>query len=303
MRPHERNEKGDPSGIQQKFTIPPLKIWCCRFWKLKEWCCTNMAFPYWRIYWNKNEGGILEYKEKQHRMKPDTLYIIPPNTLYHGYMRYKKKGFNEIHVKGNRVETTDDEKEIGHNHLLHLFIHFNLGVPFDYITPEIYTLPLDAGQLKRIEWLTEKIKSDPAIFPVQASMFIQSLILEVLGKIEEISWEHSSTDTRILKVIRYIDQNTSHNPSNHELATTINLADNSFVRLFRKEMGMPVQRFIKEQKINKACALLDHTDLTIDEVATRTGFADRYHFSRIFRQIKNIPPGRYRRQRMQSNLR
>jgi len=83
----------------------------------------------------------------------------------------------------------------------------------------------------------------------------------------------------------------------------INLADNSFVRLFRKEMGMPVQRFIKKQKINKACALLDHTDLSIDEVAARTGFADRYHFSRIFSQIKNIPPGRYRRQRMQSNLR
>ena len=133
-------------------------------------------------------------------------------------------------------------------------------------------------------------------------MFIQSLIMEVLGQIEAISWEQSSTDTRILKVIRYIDQKTTNNPSNHELATMINLADNSFVRLFRKEIGMPVQRFIKEQKINKACAMLDHTDLSIDEVAARTGFADRYHFSRIFRQIKNIPPGRYRRQRMQSNL-
>ena len=134
-------------------------------------------------------------------------------------------------------------------------------------------------------------------------MLIQSLILEALGQLKEISWEHSSTDRRILKVIRYIDQKTDHTPSNHELASMINLADNSFVRLFRKEMGMPVQRFIKEQKINKACALLDHTDLTIDEVAAQTGFADRYHFSRIFRQIKNIPPGRYRRQRMQSNLR
>jgi len=261
-----------------------------------------MAFPYWRIYLNKNTGGILEYNGTQHIMKPETFYIIPPNTLYHGYLGNKKKTFNGIHVKGNRMEANDDEKKLTCNHLLHLFIHFNLGIPFDYITPEIYTLSPNSEQLKKIEWLIEKIKAEPAIFPIQASMFLQSLILEILGQIKDISWEHSSTDTRILKVIRYIDQKTTQTPSNHELATMINMADNSFVRLFKKEMGISVQMFIKEQKINKACAMLDHTDLTIDEVAIRTGFADRYHFSRIFRQIKNIPPGRYRRQRMQSNI-
>ena len=299
---YRRAEKGDPSNIQQKFTSIPLKIWCCRFWKLQEWNCTNMAFPYWRIYLNRNNGGILEYKGKQHPMKPDTVYVIPPNTLYHGYLGNKKNGFDGIHVKGKRMEENDDEEQTGRDHLLHIFIHFNLGVPFDYITPDIYSLKLNADQLKKFEELTEKIKSHPAGFPVQQSMLIQSLIMEIMGKIEEISWEDSSTDLRILKIIRYIDQNTTRNPSNHELAGMINLADNSFVRLFKKEMGLPVQRFIKEQKINKACAMLDHTDLTIDEVAARTGFADRYHFSRIFRQIKSIAPGRYRKQRMQSNL-
>ncbi|MFO7999971.1 MAG: AraC family transcriptional regulator [Marinilabilia sp.] len=302
MKPQKRTEKGDPSQIQQKFTLIPLNIWCCRFWKLKEWDCTDMAFPYWRIYWNKNHGGVLEYKDRRFVMNPENLYIIPPNTLYQAWYGNKKRFHSGIHVKGRRIEAGEDEKKAGREDLLHLFIHFNLGVPFDYITPDIYSLHLNPEQLKKLEWLTGQIKKDPAHFPVHLSMFLQSLILELLGQLKTISWEDSGIDIRILKVIRYIDQNATHSPSNPELAAMINLADNSFVRLFKKEMGLSAQQFIKEQKINKACALLDHTDHSIDEVAVRTGFADRYHFSRIFKQIKGISPARYRKSRIESNL-
>ena len=46
--------------------------------------------------------------------------------------------------------------------------------------------------------------------------------------------------------------------------------------------------------MRRAAELLAHTDLTIDEIAERCGFANRFHFSRVFAQRMVEPPGRYR---------
>ena len=54
---------GDPSKNQQTFTDVELKILCCRYWLLDVWNCNDLSFPFWRIYWNKNDGGILKFNQ------------------------------------------------------------------------------------------------------------------------------------------------------------------------------------------------------------------------------------------------
>jgi transcriptional regulator GlxA family with amidase domain len=43
-----------------------------------------------------------------------------------------------------------------------------------------------------------------------------------------------------------------------------------------------------------AADLLLRTSLSIDEIAERSGFANRYHFSRVFAQRMSHPPARFR---------
>ena len=75
-------ELGDPSSNKQNFMEVKLKLLCCRYWHLDLWDCHDMIFPFWRIYWNRNEGGELRLQEDVYKMTPDYLYIISPFTSF-----------------------------------------------------------------------------------------------------------------------------------------------------------------------------------------------------------------------------
>jgi transcriptional regulator GlxA family with amidase domain len=60
-------------------------------------------------------------------------------------------------------------------------------------------------------------------------------------------------------------------------------------------MGISPQRFIKKCRIDKACIMLHHSQDSIEDVAHQCGFADRYHFSRVFKSLTNISQAKYRR--------
>ena len=77
-----RVEFGDPSTKKQNFIDVRLKLLCCRYWYLDVWDCHDMVFPFWRIYWNKNEGGELTLQDKLYKMESDYLYIISPFTSF-----------------------------------------------------------------------------------------------------------------------------------------------------------------------------------------------------------------------------
>ena len=75
-------ELGDPSTNKQNFINIKLKLLCCRYWSLDLWDCHDMVFPFWRIYWNKNEGGELKHQEEIYKMDPNYIYIIAPFTSF-----------------------------------------------------------------------------------------------------------------------------------------------------------------------------------------------------------------------------
>ena len=118
---------GDPSTNKQTFTDVELKILCCRYWSLDVWDCHDLAFPFWRIYWNKNSGGVLNFNESEYSMTPDKVYIIPPFTSFSTSFKKNKKHNKGVHVTGRHLNEHDDDFVRSENSLLHLFIHFNLS--------------------------------------------------------------------------------------------------------------------------------------------------------------------------------
>jgi transcriptional regulator GlxA family with amidase domain len=48
-------------------------------------------------------------------------------------------------------------------------------------------------------------------------------------------------------------------------------------------------------RVEKACNLLHHSELNIEQVAAACGFSDRYYFTRIFTQTMEIAPGAYKK--------
>ena len=74
------------------------------------------------------------------------------------------------------------------------------------------------------------------------------------------------------------------------------MAINSFARVFKEEIGIPPQQFVRERRVQKTSILLHHTSETIEEIARLSGFCDRFHLARVFKEVTSYSPAQYRKQ-------
>ena len=289
------SNRGDPSDIKQVLFPLHLQIWCCRFWQLSQWECNEMAFPYWRLYWNKTDNGEISFQDQSYEMDNKSIYIIPPFTAYNTHIKGHTHIYEGINVKGRWIDKLLEEDDLVKENLLHLFIHFNLGVPFDRVLPGIYKIDIDQEQQNRLQRLTEFLKTGNVNFPLNLNIYLHSVITEHVAHLKEELWQTAKIDNRIIDVIRLIEKDIDRNLPNEVLSEHINMATNSFIRLFHDEMQISPQNYIKRQKIDKACLLLLHSNYSIDRIAQSLGFADRYHFSKVFKKRVLKSPANYRK--------
>jgi AraC-like DNA-binding protein len=78
------------------------------------------------------------------------------------------------------------------------------------------------------------------------------------------------------------------------LAERLHLSEVRFWKIFKQVLGLSPVRFIQRRRVERACALLRATDLTVDQIAYRCGFTDSPFFCRVFRQWMKTTPARYR---------
>ena len=294
MNFNRHQQSGDPSNTQQNFIDVNLKLLCCRYWYLNLWDCHNMGFPFWRIYWNKNNGGELELYGKIYPMQPNSIYVIAPFTPFSSGINGKKQFTSGIHVEGSNLTAAHAEPYFMEKSLLHFFIHFNLGTPFDNVLPGIFEIELNDHLRERMLYLTKRLTIENQEFKLTFNMKLQAFIKEVLSHLGPELWKTINIDSRVLQAHRYIEQHINKKLSNPELADLVNMAPNSFARLFKLEMNITLHKFIQNRKIAKACELFENANETIDSISDKLGFSDRFHFSKTFKSVTGISPATYR---------
>ena len=67
--------------------------------------------------------------------------------------------------------------------------------------------------------------------------------------------------------------------------------------LFRERVGCTPAQYVLERRIAAAAQDLLFTNDSIEQIADRLGFANRYHLTRMFTRRVGIPPAAYRRTR------
>jgi transcriptional regulator GlxA family with amidase domain len=78
------------------------------------------------------------------------------------------------------------------------------------------------------------------------------------------------------------------------LAARASLSVSQFNRQFRKRFDTTPHRYLASVRVNAACHLLISTDLSIAEIALRTGFCDQSHLTNQFVRFRGVTPAKYR---------
>ncbi|HSC86208.1 MAG TPA: AraC family transcriptional regulator [Polyangiaceae bacterium] len=84
-------------------------------------------------------------------------------------------------------------------------------------------------------------------------------------------------------------------PSLERIADALDMSRSAFFESFRTTVGVTPYQWLLSQRVERARRLLLETNLPLMEVALSCGFSDQSHFTRIFRRIEGLSPGRWRR--------
>lgn len=106
-----------------------------------------------------------------------------------------------------------------------------------------------------------------------------------------------SAESTFLRCKALIDANLDRPLTLEDIADAAGLEVSSVCRLFRRYQGTSPYRYLLRQKMNLAAEFLVETGGTVKEAAQRVGFADPFHFSRVFKQVHGIAPRDLRRHR------
>jgi AraC-like DNA-binding protein len=247
------------------------------------------------MYHNSVSGSTIRFNNQNIELDEKSIIIIPPNTSFSCQLRQNDYKQDES-IKGRKFGTTDDIEAVrSAGKVDHLFIHFSLGYPLDFIKAGI--VKIDCNEATR--GLLDKVKKscvDETITTYSECLRTKQLISNCLLQLPEDIWESGNVDHRILKAIKYIEGNFQARITNEQLAAIATMATNSFARLFKMSTGMPAQQYILKLKVQASCNLIHHTNKSFDQISFDCGFSDRHHFSKIFKKILKINPSDYKKQ-------
>ncbi|MBQ6938199.1 MAG: helix-turn-helix transcriptional regulator [Clostridia bacterium] len=130
---------------------------------------------------------------------------------------------------------------------------------------------------------SEKIQSVSNI----AGMLAKHLLLENMLK--------PDFDENMQKAVAFINENLCGDLSIRSISKNINVSKSVLYKRFHACFNCTVSEYINTRRVEKSIELLTRTDLSIEEISQKVGFASASYFSKIFKKEKGVSPLNYKK--------
>ena len=94
---------------------------------------------------------------------------------------------------------------------------------------------------------------------------------------------------------KYIEEHLGEKISRSEIADYVFLNENYLSRLFHKEVGCSISKYILEKRLALSKKLLIQTKLSVSEIGEKVGYDTTTYFVRIFKQETGKTPNEFRK--------
>lgn len=243
-------------------------IWVACFFELKNWRYNHIFNPFWRMYLNGNSGHEIIFAKERIPLEPDEFLLVPAHTIFETFS--------------------------GPHTAKHLCLHFTINPQLVFSAPKPLRAKVTPASQEMASRLEEAIsKKAPDI--TYCHQLCLALLHFLFAPIFASQPPEPAERMEVLRVLRTIETNPTAYAHPDEMARAAGMSIRSFNRHFRESAGKSPAVFLKETRLQEAARQLAATDQSIDAIATNLGFADRYHFSRLFRSFTGLPPASFRR--------
>jgi AraC-like DNA-binding protein len=123
----------------------------------------------------------------------------------------------------------------------------------------------------------------------------RTIVCEIWLRLAEYWTGGGNSETvseRVQEMISFLRKKLATPVGRRDLAEKFAITPEHVNYIFRRELGVTPTEFIHRERCLWAYRLLKENKLSIKEAAETVGFADQFHFSRVFKRTLGAPPSR-----------
>ena len=98
----------------------------------------------------------------------------------------------------------------------------------------------------------------------------------------------------IYKALEFIKKNYMNKISLADVADVAHISPSYFSKIFKEEMGCNFNTYLNEVRVTMSKRLLLDDSVSLVDIAFLTGYEDQSYFSKVFKKMTGISPGKYR---------
>ncbi len=134
----------------------------------------------------------------------------------------------------------------------------------------------------------EKMKSVSAV---------RGYFAEILRQYCELAQQREQKDLSSLSrlAVSYVRSHLADNLSVKDTARALTVNPDYLSAKFHQEVGIPFTAYVNRERVRMAAALLQKTDLQIQQIASAVGYNNTSYFARQFLRYQGVSPSAYRR--------
>lgn len=137
-------------------------------------------------------------------------------------------------------------------------------------------------------------KFDAMQNPGKVNTLIYEVMLESCKSVQ--SYQMGKLSPAVRKCCEYFYVKLHSTVTLDELSKVCYLSPNYISELFRKELGMGAIAYYQKKKLEFARYFLQHTNLSISDIAATLAYPSHSHFTQRFKQAFGMTPSQYREQ-------
>ncbi len=270
--PTARQPPCEPENLLEGISF----VFYARAWArgIAHWTYPGVLSPYWRLLHCTRGAGVVRFGATRHVLTHRNLVLIPADVetslssdgnldmLYAHFLPLLPVSLEGLLMFARPIELSLQE---GHRHLIRV---------------------LTTAGTRHGPWSTDLLR-----FRALLDLCFSDIVEPFLDRLRE----RAPPDARVVHMIEWMQRCYAEPLTNAMIASQVGLGPDQAVRLFAKATGVTPLNRLRRMRIEEASRLLATTDLGIKQIAAACGFANRFHFTRLFAEQTGVGPGAFRR--------
>lgn len=237
-----------------------------------------------KIYYVVEGNAIITINSISYNLKPDDIILINPWTIY-DISAEAQIAMLDIEIDLAKFGFTQNEIED---------VWFECNQTSDYQKIKYKIIKAAIFALIRVN--TQKVNDN--VEYLNQSLAYQILFV-LMNQFKIKGNERKKISQKYFYILKqaldYIDQNFADNITLNDLASYLGYTPQYFSLFFQKHMKENFQNYYDTYRINKYLSLLQNSDISLEEIAIKSGFGDYRSYIRAFKNIYTLTPSEFRK--------